>query len=107
MKATIIMTGHGQSVEIDGGSWSGLPTYCTAPRAMRDTMEVTYRRIVGEGGGLSQAFRKSQVRQLSENVYVTTQAVLFSLYRVGADGVAREDESTRRVFRIYTKHDFN
>ena len=99
------MVGHGVDLELPG--FGGLPTYCTAPRALRDGLEAAYRQVVGEAaGGLAQASCPSRTRQISEHVYETSQAVEFSLYKAGPDGTARRVDSTRRVFRLYSRSDY-
>lgn len=104
-KHTVRMIGHGLNVTFPG--FGGLPTYCTAPRALTQALEATYRSAIGDStGSLATASNWGRVRQLSDGVFQTSEAVEFSLYKVGADGTARRDDTTRRVFRLYSQHDY-
>lgn len=104
-KHTVRMLGHGVDFTIPG--FSGLPTYCTAPREIQRAIEAAYRSVIGDStGGLSWHTHKSRTRKLSEGVFETSQAVELSLYKVMGDKVSRRDDSTRRAFRLYSRYDY-
>lgn len=106
-KTTIEMVGHGKRVVIDVGSFTGEPYYITAPRNLKVEIEQAYRSVIGdtetEGGFSWHACGK--VRYLHNRTH--SQSIRFSLYKVCADGIGREDVSTRRTFRFYTKRDYS
>jgi hypothetical protein len=43
----------------------------------------------------------------NNNPNVSSQPIQLSLYKLGSDGIGREDVSTRLTFRFYTKHDYS
>jgi len=105
-KHTVRMLGHGVDITLPG--FSGLPTYCTAPRELQAALEAAYRQVIGEpqGGGLAWLTRSNRTRQLSDGLFETSQAVEFSLFKAGVDNVSSCVHATRRIFRLYSRYDW-
>lgn len=104
---TIRMLGHGVDLTVDARDWSGLPMYCTTPARIRTAIEHAFRSVLADaGGGVAYQSRRTRCRQVEKHLFVHAQAITLSLYKIGTDGVSREDKATRRTFRFYTRQDW-
>ena len=108
MKHTTRLLGHGIDLAIDKGGFSGSATFVTAPRSAKKAIENAFRELIGDSeGGFCWGSGKQRTRQIAPHVFEVSQVVELCLYKVGADGTARRDESSRRVFRLYDRSDWN